>query len=313
MDFFSHLLIGVLTSIFSLKKFAPEFITFAGVMVILPDIDIFLHPLGRKYYYLSHRCGFHSYIIAIFIAAVSGGIFSYITGYSFFSAWLIGFLFYSLHITLDFITTSKIPLFYPISKKEYRFGAERAINPLLMFISAIIVFIFIRLNQIGAKWIIFRTLVNICMIAYMSYLIYRLSTKIWIQYRLNEGIYFIPDFIPFFYYIYEKQDEKDRISFKLIKKIQFFSKDIKKKIHHIKKNSKEMNFFKKAIDLSKQYRFFNKWERIFPVIENIENTISIKIFLAESIIHNLGYFLEVVYDKKTNNIIKKSDGFNIIK
>ncbi len=45
MDFFSHFLIGILISIFTLNKLSFSIVLYAGVMSVLADFDIILEPL----------------------------------------------------------------------------------------------------------------------------------------------------------------------------------------------------------------------------------------------------------------------------
>ncbi|MFX1442830.1 MAG: metal-dependent hydrolase, partial [Promethearchaeota archaeon] len=128
-----------------MSSFSNEFVIFAGLMAVLADFDVFLHSfkIVRKSKLLAHKGISHSYFAALIISAPAAGIFSLITGNSFLLAWMIGFIFYSLHVTLDALAASKIPLFYPISQKRFRFFIDRAINPILAIISGIILLFYL--------------------------------------------------------------------------------------------------------------------------------------------------------------------------
>ncbi len=316
MDFFSHFFLGFLISALTMNTLGRELFFYAAIMAMFPDFDIFLIPLvktkQKRRYYLSHRAGSHSYIIGLIISAITSSIFCIITRKSFLLVYIIGCLFYSLHVTLDLFTTSKIPLFYPLSKKEYRLSVDRAVNPLLMFISAIVlVFYFIllffwpRLYLNPYLWIFFSLL-------YLIYFIYKILTKFWVSSRLPENSQFIPGIFPFVYTIYEHHSTEISESFKVTRKFQFQSKRVKLIETEIKNGSKEMIFYEKAKNLVKKYRFFKKWEAIIPIIQENDVNIIVVLFLAESLAHGTAYFLKVAFNKKNSNIDYMYNEFNTV-
>ncbi len=311
MDFFSHFLIGILISIFTLNKLSFSIVLYAGMMSVLADFDIIFEPLQliKKSNLFAHKGISHSFFFAAIISAITGSIFSIITGELFFLAWLIGFLFYSMHNILDFLTASKIPILYPFSKKRYRFFIDRAINIFLAAISgSIILFYFI----IFFLWpeLYFSNLVIFFLGFYVVYFTYRILTKIWVQFRLPKNIHFIPGILPFTYMVYENKKSEETISFKLIKKFQFRSKTSQLIESEIKLFSNEMQLFEKAVLLSKKYSFFSKWEFIIPVIKKDEKNIIVILILAESFMSGHVYSLKIVFDLVKNKIVNEVEGFN---
>ena len=311
MDFFSHFLIGIIISIFTLNEFSLSIVLYAGVMSVLADFDIILQPLQliKKSTLLAHKGISHSFFYAGIITAITGSIFSLITGEQFFLAWLIGFLFYSMHNILDFLTASKIPIFYPLSKKRYRFFIDRAINIFLATISgSIILFYFI----IFFLWpeLFFSHLVNYFLGFYVVYFTYRILTKIWVQFRLPKNRYYIPGILPFTYLVYENKKSEEIISFKLIKKFQFRLKNSNLIESEIKLHSNEMKLFEKAVLLSKKYAFFSKWKFIIPIIKKDEKNINVILFLAESFTSGHVYSLKIVFDSVKNKLVNEVEGFN---
>ena len=311
MDFFSHFLIGIIISIFTLNNLSLSIVLYAGVMSVLADFDIILAPLQliKKSNLLAHKGVSHSFFYAAIVTAITGSIFSIITGEQFFLAWLIGFLFYSMHNIFDFLTASKIPILYPLSKKRYRFFIDRAINIFLVIISgSIILFYFI----IFFLWpeLFFSNLVNYILGFYVVYFSYRILTKLWVQFRLPKNMYYIPGILPFTYLIYENKKSEEIISFKLTKKFQFRSKNSKLIESEIKLLSTEMKLFEKAVLLSKKYAFFSKWEFIIPVIKKDEKNIILVLFLAESFTSGHVYSLKIEFDLVNNNLVNEVEGFN---
>lgn len=313
MDFFSHFLIGVFIAVFAFSSLGEEFVIFAGVMAFLPDFDIFLEFFrsARKSKLLTHKGISHSFFSAFIISAISGLIFSLITGLSFFLAWLIGFLFYSLHVILDGLAASKIPLFYPFSKKRFRFFIDRAINPYLALTSGVIIIFYMILYSLSPE-LYYSNLTNFFLAFYLGYLAYRSLSRLWIQARLPKNQKMIPGILPFTYYIYENHNSDTKLSFKLSKKYQFTSKIVNIIESEIENNSEEMDFFERAKILSENYIFFSKWEHVIPIIWNEEYWITVLLFLAEGYASGSAYSLEVVFDKRSKKIIHKSDGFGYI-
>jgi len=311
MDFFSHFLIGILISIFTLNKLSFSIVLYAGVMSVLADFDVILEPLQliKKSNLFAHKGISHSFFSAAIVTAITGSIFSIITGEQFFLAWLIGFLFYSIHNILDFLTASKIPILYPISKKRYRFFIDRAINIFLATISgSIILFYFI----IFFLWpeLYFSNLVNYFLGFYVVYFTYRILTKIWVQFRLPKNMQYIPGIFPFTYLVYENKKSEENISFKLIKKFQFRSKNSKLIESEIKMFSNEMKLFEKTVLVSKKYSFFSKWEFIIPVIKKDEKNVIVILFLSESFTSGRVYSLKVVFDLAKNKLVNEVESFN---
>jgi len=311
MDFFSHFLIGIIISIFTLNELSFSIVLYAGVMSVLADFDIILEPIQliKKSNLLAHKGISHSFFFAAIITAITGSVFSIITGEQFFLAWLIGFLFYSMHIILDFLTASKIPILFPLSKKKYRFFIDRAINIFLATISgSIILFYFI----VFFLWpeLYFSNLINYFLGFYVVYFTYRILTKIWVQFKLPKYMYYIPGILPFTYLVYENKKSEEILSFKLIKKFQFRSKNSILIESEIKQLSNEMKLFEKAVLLSKKYSFFSKWEFIIPVIKKDEKNIIVILFLTESFMSGHMYSLKIVFDFVKNKLVNEVEGFN---
>ena len=70
-----------------------------------------------------------------------------------------------------------------------------------------------------------------------------------------------------------------------------------------------MKYLTKALELSKKYRFFSKWEAMIPLFREKDSNIVITLFLAESFSHNRCYQLNVSINKGSGEIINKVDGF----
>ncbi|MBA7691322.1 hypothetical protein ES703_99865 [subsurface metagenome] len=121
---------------------------------------------------------------------------------------------------------------------------------------------------------------------------------------------YIPGIFPFTYLVYENKKSEENISFKLIKKFQFRSKNSKLIESEIKMFSNEMKLFEKAVLVSKKYSFFSKWEFIIPVIKKDEKNVIVILFLAESFTSGRVYSLKVVFDLAKNKLVNEVESFN---
>ena len=139
---------------------------------------------------------------------------------------------------------------------------------------------------------------------------FRTFLRIIVQIRSPKGSHYIPGFIPIFYLLLEKKESEKNITFKLFKRSIFSTKKKELLSKQISKNSKEMFFFEKAIEVSSDYRFFHKWNAIFPFFKESEELINVILILAESYSRMSSHFLSVVFNKKTNQIVSKKNGFS---
>ena len=223
MDIFTHTLMGTLPCFLLLGKISPEAIILLWIMAIFPDADIFIEPFTKKWnlYYLSHKAASHSYVIGIIITGIFSAPVSLLRVVPFIEIWIAGAIGYSIHISLDFFGASKVPIFYPFSKKEFRIIADRAINPLLGLFSGINLLILLGYYFISPYYHVFMELTSFYLIVYFAYFGTRLMLRLIIQLLLPKESHYIPGFIPFFYLIYTQNSSEEDIKFNLDKKFAF--------------------------------------------------------------------------------------------
>lgn len=284
-------------------------------MAIFPDIDIFVDPFTKKrnLYFLSHKAASHSYIIGIMITGILSLPISLLRGVPFYEIWLFGVIGFSIHLSLDFFGASKIPIFYPFSKKEFRVIADRAINPILALFSGINLLILIIYYFIKPYYHVFMLLTSFYIYTYLIYFGIKLTLRIIVQIRLEKHQQYIPGILPFFYFIYEKSANQEGIIIKLTKKFAFSSKRKEIINHHIIKNSESMLYFELAEKVSQEYRFFHKWSSIIPFFQYEDNFIHVVLILAESYFHSSSYFLSIIFEKDTHLIKYREEGFGSFK
>ena len=297
MDFFTHLVFGALIYTLFLKEVTFTYFIFAMFFAILPDLDIFLSPLRRvsKSNYLEHRSGSHSYIIGIIISAIVGIIYSALTHRSFLISWIIGMVFYGLHVSMDLLTTTRIPYLYPISKKEHSFYVEKAGSLFTMLSSVIFLTVSGLLFHYSVDIFFFRLLINFYTWFFIIYYLYRIISKIWLSSNHTSNQKYFPGILPFSYTIYNNEIVENEISLSLEKKFHF-SKT--KEIVNINTvlTSEEMVLFKKGLELSKANYYYAKWT-VFPIFTRKDGIFSIKFFFLEIILPDFLFITFISFNK----------------
>jgi membrane-bound metal-dependent hydrolase YbcI (DUF457 family) len=309
MDFFTHLVFGVITYTFFLKEVTFIYFFYAMFFAILPDLDIFLSPLKRvfKSNYLEHRSGSHSYVIGIILAGIIGAIYSILTQQSFFIVWSIGLIFYGIHVSLDLLTTTKIPCFYPISKKEYCFYVEKAGSSFTFLTSWIFIASLLIVYNFFPDITLFFLVINIYTYFIVVYYIYRIVTKVWITSHLKENQKYFPGVLPFYFIIFEKEIVNNNISLRIEKRSHFS----KTKIIY-KNNSnltlQEMSIFNKGMELCMKNYYFAKWT-VLPIFFRNYGVFSIRFFFLEPMVHSRALFVQYDFDMNTERIMGDNQGY----
>jgi membrane-bound metal-dependent hydrolase YbcI (DUF457 family) len=315
MDIFTHMFIGVLASLSLLMRICPEAIILLWAMSYLPDFDVFLEPFQkiRKSYFMSHKAASHSYVIGLIFTGAIGLLISFVRSKPFLEIWLGGFIGYSIHITLDFFTASKIPILYPLTKKEFRFIADRAINLYLAIFSLINIFVMISYYFTLPYYNVFMDLTAFYWYVYLIYFGFRALLRIVIQVRSPKGTQYIPGFLPYNYLVFENKASDENLSFKLTGHSIFSSRKISLLNNQISKNSKEILFYELALKVSREYRFFHKWSAAIPFFYEDDGTIDVLLILTESYSRTSSHYLLILFNKETKQVISKEEGFGSFK
>jgi membrane-bound metal-dependent hydrolase YbcI (DUF457 family) len=137
MDPFSHLLLGYLLGFGIWGPGGLPYVVAAAIAGALPDLDIALFPLSRRFPLLRHRGISHSILGVTVLAAVGcfvvpplmarglGPEFGQGSVPMFFVALEVGGL---SHVFLDSLDHWSVPIFAPFSPREYHFDVDRIVN-----------------------------------------------------------------------------------------------------------------------------------------------------------------------------------------
>ena len=308
MDLFTHLVVGALTYILFMRDITLDYLAIAIFFSVLPDLDIILMPLKRifKSKYLDHRGGSHSYIIGIIIASIIGSIYSILRQESFFIVWIIGSLFYGLHVSMDLLTTTRIPYLFPISRKERSFNIEKAgsfftmVNSVIFFIVSVLIFI------ISADIIALTFFIDFYTFFFLIYYFYRISSKLWFSSNLNKNQKYFPGILPFFFMIFKKEIVENEVSISIVRK-SHFSKN--QEIFNTKTilMDEEMVLFEQAMAHCNKYYYFAKWTAI-PIFIRKEGIFSIRFFFIETMMRKRTMFIQFDFDILSRQMISFNQG-----
>jgi membrane-bound metal-dependent hydrolase YbcI (DUF457 family) len=310
MDLFTHLVVGALMYLLFMRDVTLDFLVIAIFFSVLPDLDVFLMPLKRIFHskYFEHRGGSHSYIIGIIVAGIFSGVFFILRQRPFFIVWIIGSLFYGLHVSMDLLTTTRIPYLFPISRKERSFNIEKAGSFFTMVNSFIFLITSMFISIFSANIIVLRFFIDFYTIFFLIYYFYRISSKLWFSSKLNENQKYFPGVLPFFFILFERKLVENELSLSLVRK-SLFSKNQEIFNTTTVLNDEEMAFFEQAIKLSNEHYYFSKWTMV-PLFSKKEGIFSIRFFFIETMMRKRTMFIQYNFDILTQQMIsfKRTSG-----
>jgi len=312
MDIFTHSVFGALLYILFLKDVTFDYIIIAIFFSFLPDLDIFLYPLKRifKSNYLEHRGGSHSYIIGIIMSAILSIFFSIFRNKSFFITWIIGSAFYGLHVSMDILTTTKIPYLYPLSKREYSFYVEKAGSSFTFMLSLIFLIINLLLYHNSAELFLFVRVINVYTYFYLFYYLYRIIAKVWINSHLKNNQKYFPGVLPFYFTVFEYDIAHDGVSLSIEKKSHFLTSKAIYKNHSVLE-PEEMILFKKAIELCNQHYYYAKWT-VLPIFLRENGVFSVRFFFLETMVRGRTHYIQFNFDKYNQQYVNSNQGYGHI-
>ena len=311
MDLFTHLVVGALMYLLFMRDVTLDYLAIAIFFSVLPDLDIFLMPLKRifKSNYFEHRGGSHSYVIGIIVASIIGGLFSIVRQVPFFIVWIIGSLFYGLHVSMDLLTTTRIPYLFPISRKERSFHIEKAGSFFTMLNSFTFLIALMLIYNISADIIAIRFLIDFYTIFFLIYYFYRISSKLWFSSKLSKNQKYFPGVLPFFFIIFKKEIVENELSLSIVRKSHFSKKN--QEIFSTKTvlTDEEMVLFEQSIALCNEYYYFAKWTAV-PIFHMEKDIFSIRFFFMETMMRKRTMFIQYDFDILTQQMIsfKRSSG-----
>jgi membrane-bound metal-dependent hydrolase YbcI (DUF457 family) len=312
MDLFTHAVVGAFVYLQFVKGLPLNFLYWAIFCAILPDLDIFLIPLKKRLdsKYLEHRGGSHSYVVGIMVSAIFAVIFIAITKQNYILSWIIGMLFYGLHVTMDTLTTTKIPILFPLSKIEVSFYIEKAGSFFTMMVSIIYIIIYSPFYFTSADYEILMMIINSFSLFFLLYYIYRIISNIWVKPRLNRDQVYLPAVLPTKYSIFSFLKDNNHVDICLITKTHFTKEEIIY-TNHVTMTEKETEIYEKSIKLCKSVYYYSKWT-LLPILSNRGDVITVRIYFLETLIHNKTSYMLYTYDSESMELLEFDRGYGLI-
>ena len=212
MDPFSHILLGYLLGFGLWGSQGLQYVVAAAVAGGLPDADVALFPLARRFPLLRHRGISHS-IVGVTIIAVAGtlvvpwalgvafgGAFAAGSAWAYFVSLEVGGL---SHVLLDAMDHWSVPIFAPFSQREYGFDADRIANfgAMSFTVGAYVLLLYERNRAPLWVWDVTSW---ILLAAVGTFFVVRLGARWWIERPRQNGGYssVIPLLNPFSFLLY---------------------------------------------------------------------------------------------------------------
>lgn len=211
MDLFTHVIIAYLISFGLTLGKSPVYIAAGSLAGGLPDSDILLMPLARRFPLLRHHGITHS-IAGVSVFAVAGALLGpmLVPGAN---AWYL-LLFMEIgglvHIFLDGFTHFAVPPLAPFSDVELHLDADRAVNGVTLAISLTSFFLLVyeRNTVPFATWLLTGW---VLLSVYLAYLALRGIGRYLAGVKMRElGLtVVVPTSSPFHWFLVEERETKD--------------------------------------------------------------------------------------------------------
>ncbi len=175
MDLFTHVIFAYLLSFVVWGPAAPQYIAAGALAGGLPDADILLFPLTRRFPALHHRGIVHTVLGVTVLAAVGAFLVPYLPYFTpastllYFVAMEIGGL---SHLALDGFTNYAVAPLEPFSRRVLRLDADLAVNLVTIGLTAATLVVLIAEHGTAAFNVWVET-VWILIVIYGGYLVVR--------------------------------------------------------------------------------------------------------------------------------------------
>jgi len=215
MDPFSHFLLGYLLGFGIWGPNGLQYVVAAAVAGGLPDADVALFPLARRFPLLRHRGISHSIVGVTILAGAGTLVVPWALGLVFGAAFAAGVpwaYFVSLevgglsHVLLDAMDHWTVPIFAPFSGREFGFDADRIANfgAMSFTVAAYAAMLYERGRAPLWAWELTTWILLAAVVAFFAI---RLGTRWWIEAPRKKGRYtsVVPQVNPFTFLLYAEE------------------------------------------------------------------------------------------------------------
>jgi membrane-bound metal-dependent hydrolase YbcI (DUF457 family) len=198
MDFFTHLLIGLIVASVADGSNLYLYTVLAVFMSLLPDMDFALFPLWKWFPSTGHHGITHTPIFIFAASAIIYAAIAIFAGISDISVLLVMLLTGSLHIFGDFLGTGGVPLLYPFSGRYFKLNIALGIDTLLTLFSITGIVILFRAYLNNSYYLGARSTAVLLGLLFILYYVARGALKLYLERRPeNMGFTALPTKNPF--------------------------------------------------------------------------------------------------------------------
>jgi membrane-bound metal-dependent hydrolase YbcI (DUF457 family) len=177
VDLFTHVLTAYLLS-FGLLGFQPSYLAAGAIAGGLPDGDILLFPISRRFPILRHHGITHSFT-GVTIIAVAGAIVGPMISPGnplvyFGIVWAGG----AAHVLEDAFTNFSVPPLLPFSNKRVQFDADRAINFGTLIVSVFAFWLLLGAERNRVEFSVYLATMYALMAFFFAYFALRIALRI---------------------------------------------------------------------------------------------------------------------------------------
>jgi membrane-bound metal-dependent hydrolase YbcI (DUF457 family) len=177
VDLFTHVLVAYLLS-FGLVGFQPSYLAAGAIAGGLPDGDILLFPLWRRFPILRHHGITHSIFGVTVVAVVGGAVVAPMLAHG--SPWVYVVIMEAAglsHILLDGFTQFAVPPLMPFSTRKLEIDADRAVNLVTLVISVVSFYLLLGVERNHVAFWVYLDTVYALMVIFLAYFAIRLAGR----------------------------------------------------------------------------------------------------------------------------------------
>lgn len=179
MDLLTHVLTAYLLT-FGLVGFQPAYLAAGAIAGGLPDGDILLYPISRRFTILRHHGITHSFTGITIIAAggaVVGPMIAPGNPLIYFGVmWAGG----AAHVLEDAFTNFSVPPFLPFSGRRVQLDADRAVNFFTLIVSSFSFYLLLGVERNHVEFALYLATVYLLMVLFVAYFALRLGLRLYL-------------------------------------------------------------------------------------------------------------------------------------
>jgi membrane-bound metal-dependent hydrolase YbcI (DUF457 family) len=185
VDLFTHVLTAYLLT-YGIVGFQPQYLAAGAIAGGLPDGDILLFPLSRRFPILRHHGITHSFTGVTILAVVGTVVAMRIAPGNALLYFAVMFIGGSAHVLEDAFTNFSVPPFLPFSPRRWQFDGDRAINFGTLIVSTVSFYLLLGVERNHVAFSIYLATMWVLIVFFVAYFALRIGLRVHYGRRLSE-------------------------------------------------------------------------------------------------------------------------------